>query len=306
MASEIQQTGQLRSSGIGGSDAGVIIGLNKWKTPVELYLEKITGESDFEGNEATYWGNLLENDVAAAYSERTGNKVVRANQTFRHRDYPWMMAHIDRRVVGQKKGFEAKTALGKFWKPEEWGAAGTDEVPATYIAQCQHYMAVLEWDSWDLGVLLSGPEYRTYLIERNDEFIKNMIAAEEEFWHHVTEKIPPTPKTSEDTYRLFPKHADTSIVATPDIEKAVEALLTIKAESKALEQDAEQLKIEIQNFLGENFLLMSHDGKELLSWKTQGRKTFEWKNLKAAHPELDLDPFFKSGESRILRLKGDK
>lgn len=306
MATETKQTGELRSSGIGGSDAGVIIGYNKWKTPVELYLEKITGTSDFEGNEATYWGTTLESNVADAYAERTGQKVAKCNMTLRHKEEPWMMAHIDRRIVGKKKGLECKTALGKWWKPEDWGADGTDEVPASYIAQCQHYMAVLEWDEWDLAVLLSGPEFRIYHIERNDSFIKTMVDAEREFWQGVLDKRPPTPQTSEDTFKLFPQNNETTVIGGIEVERAVERLAQLKGEEKLVKAEMETQKVLIQNFMGENSLLLSSDGRELCTWKTQFTRRFDSKRLILAHPEIEMDEFYNSTPSRVLRMKGEK
>ena len=60
---------KLRNSGIGGSDAGVIAGLNRWKSPYQLWLEK-TGQvepEDLSDNEYVYWGTVLEQVVADSY-----------------------------------------------------------------------------------------------------------------------------------------------------------------------------------------------------------------------------------------------
>ncbi|NLH44914.1 MAG: endonuclease, partial [Acholeplasmataceae bacterium] len=70
---------KARNSGIGGSDAGIIVGLNKWKSPFQLWLEK-TGQVEAESlsdNEFVYWGNVLEQVVADEFTVRTGKKVMR-------------------------------------------------------------------------------------------------------------------------------------------------------------------------------------------------------------------------------------
>lgn len=66
-----------RKKGIGGSDVGTILGLNKWKSPYQLWLEK-TGQVVLEesGSEPAYWGNVLEEVVAKEFQERTGKKYA--------------------------------------------------------------------------------------------------------------------------------------------------------------------------------------------------------------------------------------
>jgi putative phage-type endonuclease len=92
---------QERTKGIGGSDAGVILGLNKYRTAFELWLEK-TGQVDPQeiDNEAIYWGNEMENVIAKEFEKRTDKKVRRSNFMFTHPDYPFIKANIDRFIVG--------------------------------------------------------------------------------------------------------------------------------------------------------------------------------------------------------------
>ena len=304
MPTEIIQTPELRSTGIGGSDAGVIIGVNKYKTPVELWREKISGKSDFEGNEATYWGTTLEKDVADAYQERTNTKVAKSNITYRHKDFDFMMAHIDRRVIGQRKGLECKTALNKWWKPDDWGEAGTDEVPKSYIAQCQHYMAVTGWDSWDLAVLLSGPEFRIYTIERSEELIEAIIEAERVFWQHCIDKTPPPPTSLSDVLKMYPRDNETSIIANPEIEEEVRFLAELKEQEKCLDEMIDDAKKNIQTFMGESMVLIGPEGDELCTWKTQTSRRLDTKRLLSDHPELDT--YYNESQTRVLRLKGTK
>lgn len=302
MKEKVVQTSELRSSGIGGSDAGIIIGVNKYKTPVELWKEKVECRSDFAGNEATYWGTTLEKDVADAYQNRTGSKVVQSHKTYRHKEYPFLMAHIDRRIVGEKKGLECKTALNKWWKPDQWGEPGTDEVPDSYLAQCQHYMAVTGWDSWDLAVLLSGPEFRIYHIDRNQEFIDILIERECIFWKHVVDKTPPPAVCLSDTSLLYPTDAGTSIIATSTVEGAVISYLSMKEEEKAYAKAADEAKLVIQEFMKDNMLLIDANGNELCTWKTQTSRRLDTKKLIAENP--DMDKYYTESQSRVLRMKG--
>lgn len=196
----------LRNTGLGGSDAGTVLGVNPYKTPFQLYLEK-RGEiaaDDLSEKEAVHFGVVLEDVVAAEYSRRTGRKVERCNTMLRHRAHPWMLGNLDRLVwqgdkrpqhrgeIRTKHLLECKTALGRFIDKSMWGPDGTDEVPMSYLAQCQHYMAVTDAEQCDLAVLLSGPEFRIYPIRRDDTLIASMIEHEAEFWERIqTANAPP-------------------------------------------------------------------------------------------------------------------
>ena len=102
---------EARKAGIGGSDAAAIMGLSPWKTATEVYLEK-RGEiapENIDDKEVVIFGNLLEDVVAGEYARRNNVKVERRNDMFKHAKHPFMLANIDRKVVGVKKGLECKT-----------------------------------------------------------------------------------------------------------------------------------------------------------------------------------------------------
>jgi len=183
-----------RRTGVGGSDAATVLGLNPYTTVYELYLDKV-GEAPPEDEdflkEARYWGSVLEQPVCDRYAEETGYKIQKANQLIRSKEHPFMLANIDRKVVGEdrKIGFEAKTAA----RPEGWGDSGSDEIPPYIMLQCQHYLAVTGYDCWDLAVLIGNRDYRSFRINPIESIITQLIEAEEEFWDRVTNRVPPDP-----------------------------------------------------------------------------------------------------------------
>ena len=100
----------LRRTGIGGSDAGAICGLNPYSSPLDVYFNK-TGEApETEDNEAMRQGRDLEEYVARRFTEETGLKVRRSNQMYRSIEHPFMIADIDRLIIGEDAGLECKTA----------------------------------------------------------------------------------------------------------------------------------------------------------------------------------------------------
>ena len=169
---------ETRNAGIGGSDASVIMGLNPYKSPYQLWLEK-TGQAeapDLSGNQYIYWGHKNESNIADWFMETTGKKVRKLG-TLRSRAHPFMLANVDRAVMGEESGLEIKTAgvsQAKKWKG--------DEIPDAYYCQCLHYLAVTGASRWYIAVLIGGNEALYKTVERNEEDIKALIQAEADFW----------------------------------------------------------------------------------------------------------------------------
>lgn len=182
---------EARRAGVGGSDMAAIMGMSPWKTAYEVYLEKRGEivEEDIGEKEVVIFGNLLEDVVAGEYARRNNVKVERRNDMFVHPKYPFMLANIDRKVVGVKKGLECKT--GDKYTTRNWGESGTDEVPEYYYIQCAHYMETLDYPEWDLATVLGGNDYRDYHLERDKELGELLTESAIKFWEGVTNGIPP-------------------------------------------------------------------------------------------------------------------
>ena len=105
----------IRKLGLGSSDAAVAVGLSPYKCPLSLWLEK-TGRKepeDISHKEAVLWGIELEPVLAQVYAKRTGYRVRRVNAVLQHPEHLFMLANLDREVVGHPDGpgiLEIKTA----------------------------------------------------------------------------------------------------------------------------------------------------------------------------------------------------
>lgn len=181
---------KLRRSGLGGSDISTLLGLNPYSNRLQLYLEKVEGfEPDLSDNEAIVWGNLLEDTIAKRYSEITGKEVYESN-TVVHPAYPIFLANPDRIIKGEKRGLEIKNVGNR--TASLWGESGSQIIPEYYYIQIMHYMFVLDYDFWDVAVLIGGQELRIYTFERDKEFDQIIINAGTKFWEdHVLAQNPP-------------------------------------------------------------------------------------------------------------------
>lgn len=277
---------EARRKGIGGSDVSAIAGLNKWKSPVGVYLDKV-GQSPLEdtAGEAAYWGNVMEDIVAQEFSIRTGLKVRRRNAILTHPEHDFMFANVDRLIIGKQEGLECKTAseyLKGDWEEEE--------IPAAYLLQIQHYMAVTGYKAWHIAVLIGGNKFIHKKIERDEELISYLVKIEKDFWeNHVLKEIPPAfdgSGASVDLLKaLYPESDPESEINLPkDAETLLEALEVIKSDIKESETKKKEYENQIKALMGANE--RAYAGTRKITWKSSSVTRIDSKRLKAEQPDL--------------------
>jgi len=292
---------ELRRQGIGGSDAAAILGLNPWKTPMDVWLEK-TGEfsaDDEPDNEKMHWGNMLEDIVAREFMARTGLKVRRRNAILQHRKHRFMIANVDRLVIGHKAGLECKTA-GQY-SADDWAMG----VPEYYIPQVQHYMAVTGYKAWYVAVLIGGQEFKYYKIARDEYFIRQLIESEKEFWNLVETRIPPpidgTKASAELIKRLYPEAEKGK-----EVELPFEAFELIQQYERACEEEKriQLIKDEAVNKL-KDMLGTAERGSihgRTVIWQNVVSKRLDTKALQKEYPDI-YEQFVRQSTYRRFSIK---
>jgi len=290
---------KLRNRGLGGSDASVIMGMNPWKSRLALWAEK-TGEippEDLSGNQRVYWGQKNEQNIAEWFMEQTGKKVIRRGM-MQSCDWPWMLASVDREVVGEKAGLEIKTAgvdQAKYWRD--------DNIPDQYYLQCQWYMAVTGYDRWYIAVLIGGNDARWNVVERNQGQIDQLVEEGRKFWNLIQTKTPPeadgTESAGQALSEIYPGGAEGTI--------NLDGMATILARMKWLETQEKEAKAgkdeckqKIMAAMG-NYEVATI-GNDKVTWKTQaGKVTVDSKKLKAEFPDI-FEKYSKTGKpTRVFR-----
>ena len=277
---------EYRKKGIGGSDASVVCGINRYKSPVELWMEKTNQLPGQEAGESAYWGTQLEPIVRTEFSKRTGVEVNRVTSLLQSEEHPFMLANLDGVCEHPEFGsciFEAKTASA--YKACEW----EDNIPDEYQLQIQHYMAVTGYKAAYIAVLIGGNTFRWKLIERDEELIAMLISLESIFWNHVQKMTPPQLDGSEASAKFlaerFPKSNPKSQITLPS--EAGELLARYDEASEQLETAKEQKqKAEnlLKQMLGENESGIW--GSRIITWKSISQERLDSKTLKAEHPAL--------------------
>lgn len=279
---------ELRNTGLGGSDAGVVMGVNPYKSRLTLWMEK-TGQKeadDLSEVEAVQWGIRNEPNIADWFSDVTGKKLRKCG-TLRSEQHPWLLANVDRMVVGENAGLEIKTAGVK-----QSGRWRGEEVPDEYYCQCQHYMLVTGCDKWYIAVLIGGNKAIWKEIPRNESFIGELFNKEAGFWTLVENKIMPSVDGLEDTKNslniLFPKAVPDKFIELESTEK-LEQLFHDYEEYKNSIKTLGLLMTEIENkikvLVGDNELALIGDHK--VRWSNYpGRVTVDAKRLAKDHPDI--------------------
>ena len=281
---------EVRRGGIGSSDAATAVGLNPYKSQLELWLEK-TGRQPANDeqpgmDDPRYWGTLLEPYVAVAYQQKTSRKVRKLNAVLQHPTLPFMLANIDREVVGDPdvQILECKTA-GEFgsrlWK---------DGMPEYVQLQVQHQLAVTGKHAADVAVLLCGQDLQIHRIVRDEDIIARLVVLEARFWECVETNTPPAADGSESAARalrhLYPGN-DTSLDFTGDVAlcQVFDELAGLRSELDAGQQRAEALKQVIQQAMGDGSKAIFANG--LVTYRrAKDGMSLDSKRLTAERPEL--------------------
>lgn len=277
---------EYRKQGIGGSDASVVCGINRYKSPVELWMEKTGQLPHQEAGEAAYWGTQLEPFVRAEFTKRTGIEVSRRNELLQSEEHPFMLANLDGICEVPDVGpciFEAKTASA--YKVGEW----EDAIPDEYALQLAHYMAVTGYTGAYIAVLIGGNTFKWKFIERDEELISMLIQLETDFWNHVQDGTPPPLDGSDASAKFlaerFPNSRPKSHIILP--ETADELLAQYDEACEELEavterkQKAENL---LKEMIGENEVGTA--GDRVITWKSVSQERLDSKTLRAEHPVL--------------------
>lgn len=285
---------------IGGSDAAAVLGLSRWKTPLQLWGEK-TGNivpEDISGKLHVRLGNRLEQVVAELFEEETGLKVRRIVESQTHPKYPFLRAQIDRRVVGAEEILEIKTASG--FKAKEWE---DDDIPGEYIIQCLHQLMVTGKKRCHIACLIGGNQEFVYkIIERDEDMIRDLERKEVEFWEQfvVPGLMPAVSAADAPTLLgLFPQGIEDQQADLTGQESKIERIKAIDVQVESLEAEKETHRNQLRVLLQDSTIGVA--GKWKVTWKNQSSTRLDTDRIKAEAPDLYVK-YGKTTDTRVLRI----
>jgi len=297
-----------RSKYIGGSDIGAILGLSRFRSPLEVWMEKTGKETKQLDSLPLRFGSFAEAFVATEYARATGFELLHDESIYIHPEHSYMSAHIDRFVLedgnpSPTRILECKTANP--FSSGDWGEIGSDQVPMSYLCQCIWYMAITGIEKTDLAVLFGNSDFRIYEIARDQGLEELVIAKATTFWNeHVLKDIPPPVQSETDCQTLFSKGDPAkSIEAGQETLELTKRLALLNSEIDIREEEISSIKQSIMSQMGEAELL-TYQGKTLASWKAP-KPSFKLdsKRLELEHPEIASNYKMPVQNSRRLVIK---
>ena len=294
---------RLRKRGIGGSDAGVVMGVSPYRSILELWQDKTSTELiDEPETETTYWGNVMEPIVREEFAKRSGLTVHLVPYLLQNKKYTFMQANLDGMVDDPVHGkciFEAKTSSA--YKKEEW----ENGIPDTYYAQLQHYMTVTGWNGAYIAALIGGNEFIYRFVPRDDAYIAKLINKEESFWNYVQMRIMPPADGSKATADYlkegYPTAKENStIILDKENQKWLEQYNEASKELKAVEAKKEEAENNLKQLMGEHET--AYIGNNVIRWTNSTSRRLDTERFKRTEPEL-YEAYLKESSCRKFNVK---
>jgi putative phage-type endonuclease len=270
---------------LGATDLAAIAGKHKYKTALDVYLEKRGEKPRGETNRKAEAGLALEPLIRRWYAEEIGQNIL-PGRTVRHPEYPFIGVNTDGEIEGQDILVEIKTM--DFCTREEWGSPGTDQIPSAYLIQ-----AVTQ-----IGVLVANGEHRSmnvvvkcdrgtmeieeYIVQPAPELFATILELGVSFWNnHILKGIPPAPTTDDidNLLYLYPKSTGEMLISDSMVDAMVSELADIVTDLKPLDKRNEEIRKQLKIIIGGNAGIDTFIGS-FKSRRVTGRT--KWKDVALA------------------------
>ena len=309
-----QDFANLRAKSLGGSDVGALLGLSKYRTAVEVWMEKTGRSTSHTDSLPLRFGSFAESFVANEYALATGLPLIHHETAMIHPQFSYMHGHIDRFICSSPTLFddaghlqasrilECKTANP--FTSHEWGEVGSDQVPLSFLVQCAWYLALTGLEQADLAVLFGNADFRIYEIQRDLELEEMILSRAQSFWdQHVLRDTPPPAQSESDYKQLFPKAQSKTTEAPKETCELIKKLKSINEQIDSYEQEVSAIKQSIMAQM-QDAEVLTHQGQVLATWKAPKPSTrLDTKKLTQEHPELINNYQIQVANSRRLVIK---
>lgn len=312
---------EWRRKGIGGSDAGAILGFSPYKSVAAVYLDKLGLSEPTQETEIMTQGNYFEDGVARRFADRHPELKVSVNPwILQSKAHPCMIADIDREIVksdGVHCGLEIKCPT-----PRNKANFADGEIPETWYAQVLHYMAVMGFREYYLAICqlsvgytefhffldaeLAVAEGRAdcYEVPLQQSEIDALIAAEEEFWNdYVVKNVYPPADGTVQYSRAYSKTVlsdkDLPSIDLTAVSDEIMRYVTLNERMKELEHEREVAKQHVMVFMGASE--KGFYGNTNVSFAPQSRQSIDMAKLAREYPEAYLN-CQKVTTSRVFRV----
>lgn len=274
---------QERRKGLGGSDIGAVVGLDPYRGPLDVYLDKVGEAPPDEDRADLERGRALEPLIAKKYALETGRQLFQVRGLIRHTEYGFLIGTPDRRFLDPKLNEEGMLEI-KSQRVRPFTKAKREGLPAHFVAQLQWYLA-LAGRSLGAYALFSAENWEmiAFDVEANAGLQKELLEAGRTFWNdNVLAQRPPTnPYTV--PVEVVKSGTEIRVLDTAEMRAAVR----FYAEARDLEATGKELtgeaKAALKALIGEHGAVQCQ-GAVVYFAQQAGRVTLDRKALAAAQP----------------------
>lgn len=298
---------------ISGTEIGAILGLNRYMTPMDLYMRKLGLIDPEPENEAMKWGSAAEHVVARRYARETGQELIPSidkgydyKNPLIHPEYDWWSGTPDRKIKAPLDGLLEIKIVGERMA-HQWGEPPDGDVPEQYLTQVAWYMPLLGVEWADLAVQIGNKDYRVYRINRDREFENQLRDAALEFINnHLIPQIPPPIDGSESSKRWlthrYPKDLEPILETdSAEIMLLLKEYREVKRTLSNIQEHESLLVNQFKNLTGDHLGIQTPMGK-ILWKKNKDSQSLDYKAMAAAYPDIAAKFMkFKPG-SRVFRV----
>jgi len=181
----------LHKTHLGSSRVAAICGLNKFCTPLQVWLEMRDLVELQSENEAMWFGTKLEPVVAEAYEKRTGKKLIRNNDIYGSEHMPWAMATPDY--------FDADDKLIEIKTHGAWAERlyGEQDLPDAAHTQVIWQMGILGCQESEVVALVGGQKLYTVPVSFSQPMFDQIVGVATAFMEMVKNGVPPEARASD-------------------------------------------------------------------------------------------------------------
>jgi putative phage-type endonuclease len=298
-----------RKKGISASDVASIVGENKWRGPIDVWMDKLAAEPPLpqQETESQALGNYFEKSVAEYYRtelvpDGMERRIYRPRKTLQHPEVPWVFATPDRFVFEKLEGSDFERAMSV---PATRGAAShllevklvghrmayqwfhqaddtteIDCVPSYVQIQCQWQMFVTGYRRVDVCALIGGTKLSTFTINYDEQFIDHLYKVCHYFWHEYVLKETEPPPDGSKSFGKYLKNRwayaiSNELAEAPEqARESAEKYDNLAKEIKKLRGQQEVEKQLLKSLIGPNEGIIGDWGKA--TWaNTKGRVNYD-------------------------------
>lgn len=296
-----------RKSGIGSSEIAIIVGLNPFDTPYQLWRRKLGIDPPIVENFAMKAGHYLEDAVAQFWRDETNQDIIKRSATdfiIRNNERPYLQVSPDRTywIAGMTHNNKNKGILECKTTQMQVDA---DNLPKHWFCQVQYQLGVAELQYGSLAWLRSGREFGYKDLSFVPDFYGWLVDEADKFWKdNIEGKKEPDEVNVKDVLLKYNIHTAGKVLEVGgDVNECCEKLKDVRKEIEKLESKKEALEGKIKMVFGDAEAI-SYEGKTIATWKApKPSMKFDAMAYQAAHADLCAPYIVESQGARRFMLK---